>query len=90
MAQSEEVRMPWVWTDELAELMDHDDAVNVADLRKWKAQPIGLAVPPECDLATFGRQLLGSAHPAKATHANPPVCACRRQDQTSATEEASA
>lgn len=84
MVESEEVGMPWVWTDELANLLDRDDAVNAADLTKWKAQPIGLAVPPECDLATFGRQLLGSSHPAKAIHSGPQVCACGRQDQTPA------
>ena len=86
MVESEEVGMPWVWTDELAELMGRDDAVNAADLRTWKAQPIGLAVPPECDLATFGRQLLGSSHPANTNHAGPPGCACGRQDQAPAVE----
>jgi hypothetical protein len=78
--------MPWVWTDELAELMDCDDAADAAHLRKWKAQPIGLAVPPECDLATFGRQLLGSAHPVKVSHAGPAVCSCSRQQEPSAAE----
>jgi hypothetical protein len=86
MVESEEVGMPWVWTDELAELMDRDDTVNAADLRRWKAQPIGLAVPPECDLTTFGRQLLGSAHPAKESHAAGPDCSCGRQEQASGAE----
>lgn len=86
MVESEEVGMPWVWTDELAEVMDRVDAVNAADLRKWRAQPIGLAVPPECDLATFGRQLLGSVHPAKESHAAAPDCSCGRQEQTAAAD----
>jgi hypothetical protein len=87
MVESEEVGMPWVWTDELAELMHHDDGVTDADLYEWRAQPIGLAVPPECDLATFGRQLLDSSHPAKDRHSSPPSCSCGRQEQTSATDQ---
>lgn len=57
--------MPWVWTDELAELVDRNDTAHAADLHQWTAQPIGLAVPPECDLVTFARSLL-SAPPRPA------------------------
>jgi hypothetical protein len=74
--------MPWVWTDELAELMDQDDAVNAAALRRWRTQPIGLAVPPECDLATLGRQLLGSPHTAPRVALDAAAGSCGPGDGT--------
>lgn len=77
--------MPWVWTDELAELMDQDHGVAAADLRTWRAQPIGLAVPPECDLVSFGHSLLNPSAPSGPCSSPSETARCRGRESSEPT-----
>ena len=51
--------MPWVWSDELAELLETEGSIRDSQLQSWRTRPVGLAAPADESLLTFGRRLLG-------------------------------
>ena len=56
--RSEEVRLVFVWSDELALLLRDEGEATARQLGHWIASPVGYRLPDGADPVDFARRLL--------------------------------
>lgn len=51
--------MPWLWTDDLAQLLTEHDGIRPERLAEWRERPVGVAAAEGSDPLEVARQVLG-------------------------------